>query len=158
MLSRMLPQSATLLTDAMKGSYILLIELEKPTQIGVGSLGLLQLQPGYYAYVGSAMRGLDSRIQRHLCSNKKRYWHIDYLLDHAQVLGVAKVPGSERLECQIADLLAKKLQPIPHFGCSDCSCQSHLFYARGIDSIHSVVSDAISLLPATVHVVKMDLG
>ena len=133
----------------MKGSYILLIELEKATQVEVGSLGLLPLDAGYYAYVGSAMSNLDSRIQRHLSSDKNRFWHIDYLLDHAQVVAVVKVPSCQRLECQIADLLAKKLLPIPYFGCSDCSCQSHLFYGRGLDSIHSVVSVAVSMLPAT---------
>ncbi len=140
----------------MNGSYILLTRVEQAIQIEVGSLGLLQVDAGYYTYVGSAMSGLDSRILRHLSSDKKHFWHIDYLLDHAQVLGVAKVPSCQRLECRIADLLAKKLQPIPHFGCSDCSCRSHLFYAREIDRIHSVVSDAISTLPASGHFVELE--
>ena len=130
----------------MKGSYILLIELEQAIQIEVGSLGLLQLDAGYYAYVGSAVSGLDSRIQRHLSSNKKRFWHIDYLLDHAQVLAVAKIPSCQRLECQIADLLANKRLPIPHLGCSDCSCQSHLFYARQPYEMHSAINRAVSTL------------
>ncbi|MBW1983062.1 MAG: GIY-YIG nuclease family protein [Deltaproteobacteria bacterium] len=140
----------------MKGSYVLLTELEQAAQVEVGSLGLLQLQPGCYAYVGSAMSGLNSRIPRHLRSNKKHFWHIDYLLDHAQVLAVVSVPTCQRLECQIAGLLAEKLLPIPHFGCSDCSCQSHLFYAHGLDEMHSVVSDVISVLPATGHFVEFE--
>ena len=140
----------------MNGSYILLTRVEQAIQIEVGSLGLLQVDAGYYAYVGSAMGGLDTRIKRHLSSNKKHFWHIDYLLDHAQVVAVVKVPSCRRLECEIADLLAKKLQPIPRFGCSDCSCRSHLFYAREIDRIHSVVSDAISMLPASSHFVKFE--
>ncbi len=158
MVSWMPTQLASLPAAAMKGSYIILLELDKATQIGVGGVGLLQLDAGYYAYVGSAMRGLDSRIQRHLSSNKKHFWHIDYLLDHAQVVAVVKVPSCRRLECEIADLLAKKLLPILHFGCSDCSCQSHLFYARGLDEMHSAISWAISSLPATGHFVKLDCG
>jgi len=144
----MLSPQIVSLTGAMKGSYVLLIELEKATQVEV-SLGLLQLQPGYYAYVDSAMSGLDCRVQRRLSSNKKPFWHIDYLLDHAHVVAVAKVPSPLRLECRIAALLVKKLQPIPHFGCSDCSCQSHLFYARHSDEMHSAVNQALSVLTAS---------
>jgi len=144
------------LTGTMKGSYVLLIELEKATQVEVGSLGLLQLQPGYYAYVGSAMSGLDRRVQRHLSSNKKHFWHIDYLLDHAQVLAVAKVPSSLRLECQIAALLAKKLRPIPHFGCSDCSCPSHIFHTTDQDQLHKAICYTIQQLSPNPELVSFD--
>jgi len=66
----------------MKGSYILLIKLLKDSEIKVGSLGTISFKKGFYVYVGSAMGGLEQRINRHLRKNKKTFWHIDYLLNN----------------------------------------------------------------------------
>ena len=115
----------------MKGTYCLVIRLEKPASIQVGRLGLIKFRPGYYVYVGSALAGLDRRIGRHLSSGKegkKRFWHIDYLLDYGKIAGIRKIASPERLECIIARKVRELCaSPVKGFGCSDCSCETHLF-------------------------------
>jgi len=36
-----------------------------------------------------------------------------------------------KIECLVANKLEKHATPINGFGCSDCNCQSHLFYIGG---------------------------
>ena len=112
----------------MKGSYILLIELSEEQIITAGSLPARYFPCGCYAYVGSAMGGLEARISRHLKSNKKRYWHIDYLLEKASITGVVLCETDDRAECAIAQALSGQFDSVPGFGCSDCRCRSHLFF------------------------------
>ena len=112
----------------MKGSYILLLKLKNSTGMQIGNLRNLDFEKGIYVYVGSALNGLDQRIQRHLRKNKKMYWHIDYLVDKANIINVFYKPSETREECFIAKTLKKELSIIPDFGCSDCLCKSHLFY------------------------------
>jgi len=112
----------------MKGSYILLVELKNDTTINIGKLGKKQFNKGYYAYVGSALNGLEQRIERHLQSQKKMHWHIDSLLRHAKIINIFYKENKIREECNIAKTLDKKLLSVPDFGCSDCTCKSHLFY------------------------------
>ena len=111
----------------MKGSYVLLIELKENTNIKVGKLGKVFFKKGFYAYVGSALNGIEQRIQRHMRKDKKNHWHIDYLLKHAVVREIFYKESDEKEECDIANKLAK-LESISGFGCSDCKCKSHLFY------------------------------
>ena len=112
----------------MKGSYLLLLELENDKTIPIGKLGEIAFNKGFYIYVGSALSGLEQRIKRHLRENKKIHWHIDYLLQYAKITDVFYKENNVREECRIAKKLDKKLLPIPGFGCSDCICKSHLFY------------------------------
>ena len=97
---------------------MLLIPLPKTQSINVGSLKATAFPRGNYAYVGSAMGGFKSRLNRHLKSDKKPRWHIDYLLK-----------TGERLECAIAQALNRQFMSVPNFGSSDCKCRSHLFLA-----------------------------
>ncbi|MBU2617055.1 MAG: GIY-YIG nuclease family protein [Euryarchaeota archaeon] len=120
----------------MKGSYILLIELPKSTEIQVGSLGKIKFQAGFYAYVGSALSGLEPRIERHLRKEKKLYWHIDHLLAHG---GIRKIFYSEKKECDTARKLAARFASIKGFGSSDCDCESHLFYSEDYGRIRDVL-------------------
>ena len=64
----------------MKGVDVLLVEVSKDLKIRIGALGKMKLEKGSYAYVGSAQNNLEKRIERHLMKNKKKFWHIDYLL------------------------------------------------------------------------------
>ena len=113
----------------MKGVYLLLLQLDNSEQISVGRLGVQHFSKGFYAYVGSALNGIESRVNRHLSNNKKNFWHIDYLLDKARVFKVMLIPTEEKLECTLAMAFKKKLLCISRFGSSDCSCQGHLFFA-----------------------------
>ena len=112
----------------MKGTYLLLIDLAEEKNIKIGKLGNILFKKGVYLYIGSALSGLDHRIHRHLQKSKKMHWHIDYLLQYAKIKNVYYRENSSRIECTIAQNLAKNLVMIPNFGCSDCGCQSHLFY------------------------------
>jgi len=122
----------------MKGSYILVIELEKDKTIQVGKLVKIFFKKGFYVYVGSALNGLEQRIHRHLKDNKKSHWHIDYLLRYARIIEVFYKESKSREECKIACMLAKKLKPIQSFGCSDCKCKGHLFYGSKKDIVNSI--------------------
>ena len=123
----------------MKGSYVLLIQLPKEQTITIGSLKALHFPGGYYAYVGSAMSGFKTRISRHLKSNKKRHWHIDYLLDKASITGIICSETIARTECTIAQALSRQFDSVPGFGCSDCRCHSHLFFSASESQMKSTI-------------------
>jgi Uri superfamily endonuclease len=113
----------------MKGSYILFIKLNNNQNIKYSTKEKFVFKKGYYIYVGSALNSLESRIERHLRNvNKKKFWHIDYLLIYGQILNIFYKENSYREECDIANLLKEKFLPIPKFGSSDCKCTTHLFY------------------------------
>jgi Uri superfamily endonuclease len=115
----------------MKGCYVLLLRLEKESSIAVGRLGRFQFPPGYYAYVGSAMTSLERRVARHLREDKRRHWHLDYLLELAKPLAVFKIGSRKRCECALAKVIegmSEASTPVRGFGSSDCSCGAHLFH------------------------------
>ena len=123
----------------MKGSYILLMELDKDSTIKVGKLGKIHFKKGFYAYVGSALNGLEQRIERHKRSNKKLHWHIDYFLKYAKIIDIFYRESEEKEECEIANKF-EKLDVITDFGCSDCKCKSHLFYGSNKDILQIIDS------------------
>lgn len=114
----------------MKGSYFLLIKLKENKIIKIGKLGKIYFKKGFYVYVGSALNGLEARIERHLRSEKKMHWHIDYLLKDAEIIDAFYKETNEDIECAIANKFGEKLESIKGFGCSDCKCVSHLFYGK----------------------------
>jgi len=130
----------------MKGSYILLIQLKRRQHITIGSLDAVECMPGYYAYVGSALHNLEKRIRRHLSPKKKMFWHIDYLLEHAEVLDVYRIENPRKLECRIAERLSRCLASVHGFGCSDCRCKSHLFYARDRCRMETSIRETIDTI------------
>jgi len=113
----------------VKGSYVLVIKLPEEQALTVGSLKVLHFPGGYYAYVGSALGGVESRLNRHLQRNKKLRWHIDYLLQKASINNIIICETEDRVECTIAQALSRQFDSIPGFGSSDCKCPSHLFFA-----------------------------
>ena len=135
----------------MKGSYILLIELTKPQVITVGSLKAIHFAGGNYAYVGSALGGIDSRLNRHLRNNKKPHWHIDYLLQEASINDIIICETETRTECSIAQALGHEFEAVPGFGSSDCKCLSHLFYAAdGMTPKVTAILKALGMEPRLV--------
>jgi Uri superfamily endonuclease len=113
----------------MRGIYVLVIEVTRPAETEVGKLGRVRFPPGTYAYVGSAMRGIEARVARHLWKGKRLRWHIDYLLScpGIRVADIFVLETPERVECRVAGALAAGCEGIPGFGSSDCRCRSHLF-------------------------------
>jgi Uri superfamily endonuclease len=133
------------MTGAEPGTYALLLKLDKQERITVGKLGTFDFPAGYYLYVGSALGpgGLRARLARHRRSregssgsnrgqtSQKLHWHIDYLLQRAQLVEVWSVASEERLECQWSKAtrgLSGAQIPVRGLGSSDCRCPSHLIY------------------------------
>lgn len=115
------------------GTYTLVIALGVGLRLRIGKLGIHNFPPGYYVYVGSALGGLSCRLRRHLRSEKRLHWHIDYLLRQAAVAQIWYAMGPDRLECKwnvILRNLPGAAPSIPGFGASDCRCSSHLTYFR----------------------------
>ena len=114
-----------------RGTYALLIKVRNEATLTVGKLGEFQLPLGYYLYCGSALGGLEARIKRHLRPEKRIHWHIDYLLQHADVVEVWCIISDQRVECVLCDearQLFDAMDLAPGFGSSDCRCPSHLLY------------------------------
>jgi len=113
----------------VKGVYVLVISVDEDVEVDVGALGSISFEKGLYAYVGSAQNSLEKRIEWHLGRVKRKFWHIDYLLDN-EVVRVVKVfykEADKTEECRIAEKLSENGVAVEGFGCSDCGCVSHLF-------------------------------
>ena len=130
------------------GVYSLLIELKKNQKIKIGNLGKFEFPKGFYIYTGSAMNSLEKRIDRHLRKNKKKFWHIDYLLSNknAQVISILKIKTKKRIECELNKEIFKNLKGkilIKKFGSSDCNCKSHLIYLGNKIQQNQIIFDEI---------------
>jgi Uri superfamily endonuclease len=134
----------SLITSSAKGGYILVAKLDTKERINVGNLGLIPFPRGFYAYLGSALGGFKSRINRHLTDGKKPKWHIDYLLNKAKISQVIICETQRNLECLLAQALADELTHIPGFGSSDCKCQSHLYFASHMPKLELGIRKAIA--------------
>ena len=118
------------------GNYILVLELAEDRVIPVGGLGRVFFRKGYYLYVGSARKNLAKRIERHLRRRKTFFWHVDYLRDQSERCTAIPIRTRHPLEHEIARALGGVAEwAIPGFGCSDCSCETHLF-GMGVDPLH----------------------
>jgi sugar fermentation stimulation protein A len=112
------------------GIYMVLLQLDA-CRLPVGALGELDFSEGWYIYTGSAMKGLASRVRRHLSRRKRKHWHMDYLSSLAKMMKGFPIYTTEDLECSLADDLRPIADDrIPGFDCSDCDCGSHLFYFK----------------------------
>jgi len=107
-------------------SYTLFIRVSSPEKIIVGRLGEFEFAVGEYVYSGSAKRGICARVNRHLRSEKKLRWHIDYLLV-APAVNITKIRISTLAECQLVAESGGEVT-VSGFGSSDCTqgCGSHL--------------------------------
>lgn len=130
----------------MRGAYLVLVELDGVKEIQVGKRYRLAFKKGFYGYVGSALASLESRVARHLNARGKLHWHIDYLLNYATVRTVICAQTNQKKECLIAQALSQKLPSVKGFGCSDCSCPSHLFFSQDLEVLREHVLDTFKQL------------
>ena len=114
----------------MKGSYVLVLNLEEDKRLTIGRLGTFEFPAGLYLYCGSALNGLEARVRRHLRQDKKRHWHIDYVTAVAPVKEVWWLESEARWECRWAETIMGRggRVVVRGFGSSDCRCPSHLAY------------------------------
>ncbi len=131
-----MPQIDTL---PARGIYTLIIFLSGELSSNVGKLGLKKFRKGYYTYTGSAIgkgtTNLKNRVSRHLRKEKRKHWHIDYLLDskNARIITVVATQTNKKLECFMNHHLREEGKAeilVQGFGASDCkeNCRSHLLY------------------------------
>ena len=117
--------------EAVPGTYALILESSSKKSMKIGGLGNLLVQPGFYTYIGSALGtgGLKARVSHHLNTHRRAHWHIDYLRKITPLVEVWYRSGRDRFEHQWAEEMKRLSLPIPGFGCSDCTCRSHLFFS-----------------------------
>ncbi len=111
-----------------QGGYLLVLNTASALLLKGPRLGPFSIPKGFLVYVGSGQQTLSKRVARHKRKRKKKHWHIDYLLEKAEVIKEFLIRSQEDLECLLAKELVKKGCPIPTFGASDCSCNSHLIH------------------------------
>ena len=107
--------------------------MKKSEKLDIGHLhNMHKYRKGYYVYIGSAMNSLVPRLNRHLSDEKKMHWHIDYLLKSpdCHIRDILFNISDKKIECDLAEIISKDGEEIPGFGCSDCSCSSHLIYFK----------------------------
>ncbi len=129
------------------GIYVLILELSKPYHGFAGKLRV-DLEPGTYMYVGSARGpgGLAARIRRHLRREKNLHWHIDYLLQEAEVKVVVYAEtGDPQGEEKLAAQLKKRAVPVARgFGCTDKrNDETHLFKACSVEEAVVIACEAV---------------
>ena len=119
--------------NSKSGTYALVMQSETSTSARIWRWGYLNVRPGYYIYVGSALGpgGVLARVSRHRRDLKSKHWHIDYLREFTLVVSVWYRYSPILLEHRWAEAVAKlsDTEPVKGFGCSDCTCQSHLFFS-----------------------------
>lgn len=115
-----------------KGVYCLIFE-NRTCKLEIGKKGEFFFRAGFHIYVGSALGpGGLKRVKRHinLSRNKDRNprWHVDYLhMSPAfRLVSAVYTFTSARLECPLASRIGG--DSVSGFGCTDCTCSSHLFY------------------------------
>jgi Uri superfamily endonuclease len=96
------------------------------------------LEGGYYAYVGSCGNYCDKRVSRHLNREKeRRHWHVDFLSELCEPLGVLVVNAEER---NIASSLSS-FPSVKDFGSSDDKLnRSHLFKVEPGEALKHIIA------------------
>ena len=124
---------------AVKGSYILVIELTDEQTIALSRPPNIRFSGRYYASFVSALGTfiLDKRLYSK--GARRPHWHIDYLLAKASISDIILAETTERVECTIAQSLKRQLEAIPGFGASDCKCGSHLFFTTDERQMKSTI-------------------
>ncbi len=133
------------------GGYVIILYVEKTIWINLFKK-LVKIEPGFYAYVGSACGpgGLRARILRHLKRSKKIRWHIDRITSNVSAKAV-RVIYSDKVQGNLFErrvsscLFSKGLNYIERFGSSDDRENvSHLFYSRYLDILNSALKECIT--------------
>jgi len=135
-----------------KGAYVLFIHLPQTRTIEVGRLGVSRFPEGTYLYVGSALNNLEKRVARHKAKRKRLRWHIDYLLQCAEIQEVFTIRTESRIECTLNRMISQTpavTVAMKGFGSSDCRCVTHLWRAilpRSIEEWHVSINELLTTI------------
>jgi Uri superfamily endonuclease len=120
-----------------RGIYILEFHSSRSFSIELKKFRNIRFKKGFYYYIGSAQKNLNSRIERHLKKDKKLHWHIDYItsLPFIKIFEIKILPDfSKEFECRVVNYINVNYEasfPAKKFGNSDClNCHSHLIFSR----------------------------
>ena len=116
-----------------KGAYLLIVELSESSE-------KWGLEPGIYAYVGSAWGpgGLIARVKRHLLRAFKRpKWHIDHLTSVGRPLIAFIYP--QMTEDELYSIVSRRLSPaVRGFGSTDTKHYTHLFKVDDVRALEAL--------------------
>ena len=123
-----------------RGTYVLVVQLNRLKRIKVGRLGIITFKSGCYLYTGSALGpgGLSGRIHRHIRpeSHKRSHWHINALISRGIITDVWWTMSRQRQECAWGEILSMTGdRTAPGFGASDCRCAGHLVWLQDAESV-----------------------
>ncbi|MDD4206530.1 MULTISPECIES: DUF123 domain-containing protein [unclassified Mesotoga] len=126
--------------DYNKGDYVVLFFLKEAVVIS-SLCRSWTLDAGYYMYIGSAMSSLAERVKRHLIEEKRKFWHIDYFREKAEVVAALLLPTEEQREEELSNFVSEYGEAVPKFGASDCSTDSNLYRleSRSIERVFSSI-------------------
>lgn len=126
--------------DYNKGDYVVLFFLKEAVVIS-SLCRSWTLDAGYYMYIGSAMSSLAERVKRHLIEEKRKFWHIDYFREKAEVVAALLLPTKEQREEELSNFVSEYGEAVPRFGASDCSTDSNLYRleSRSIERVFSSI-------------------
>jgi Uri superfamily endonuclease len=124
-----------------RGTYVLTLQAIAPGEVMVGrkkkSQRLLQVEPGFYLYVGSARKrgGVHNRLSHHLkpAHHLHPHWQVDFLRFLCRLTEIWYTLDPEKRECAWAGRvpgLEGAEMPMKKFGANDCKCQAHLYFFR----------------------------
>jgi Uri superfamily endonuclease len=140
-----------------KGIYCLIFE-NQACKLKIGKKGEYSFPAGFHVYVGSALGpGGLKRVTRHMNlsrnKDKKPRWHVDYVnLDPAfRLVSAICAITSVGLECSLANRIGG--DSALGFGCTDCTCSSHLFYREKCPV--SEIAEAFKALKLTSFVLEL---
>lgn len=155
--------------------YVVAARLPRRERLAVAAHSVLDLDRGWYAYIGSAQRGRRARVARHMRAGKPLRWHADYLFSqhpatHAWSIDVPPSAPTSRsacasAECALADALVRAGGARPavaattapgsssarlRFGASDCDCAGHLVRFPSLAALSSALGAVAAGLGAVV--------
>lgn len=121
------------------GTYALVLQApaRRKVMIGrTGTLGRMELLPGYYVYLGSALKNLRGRLKHHLTpvDRLNAKWQVDFLRPVTTLEEIWYTESSFPWECPWAECMSALPDaqiPSPRkFGASKCEgkCETHLPY------------------------------
>ena len=141
--------------DSAPGSYAVILGNATHRLITVGRRGELGFEPGFYIYVGSAFGpgGIRSRVGRHSRHNKTLRWHIDYVREPMSLIEAwySYRPRNQEHRWAAALQAQSNIVALRGIGCSDCDCDTHLFYSRHrprFESLAVLLDPAMQRWPA----------
>ena len=138
---RVLPRLSVLRRmESRAGTYALVLSSTADRIIRIGRLGRTQTHSGFYVYVGSAFGpgGVRARVGHHQIRSVRPHWHIDFLRACTTLEQVWYSYDLVPREHHWARLLRRGASAcVEGFGCSDCKCESHLYFFDAQPSVNA---------------------